>query len=235
MKFLAVALAFTTAAAGAQAADFCGQWDSTTASNYIIYNNLWGSASATGSQCTGVDGSSGNTIAWHTKWSWTGSPYQVKSFANAALQFTPKKLSSITTIPSVMKYSYTDDNMVADLSYDLFLDPIAGNSTSEYEVMIWLASYGGAGPIGSKVRSGVTLAGHAWDLYDGYNGAMRVFSFVAESNISSFKGDLKAFLKYLVSKYGLSKSLYLNTVECGTEPFTGAGDLTVTQFSVQVQ
>lgn len=54
-------------------ADFCDQWGSQVNGAYTTYNNLWGKADATsGSQCTGVDGLSGNTLKWHTSWSWAG-------------------------------------------------------------------------------------------------------------------------------------------------------------------
>ena len=58
--------------------------------------------------------------------------------------------------------------------------------------MIWLAALGGAGPIsatGSPIAT-VTLAGSSWKLFTGKNGATTVFSFVASSEVKSFKGDL---------------------------------------------
>lgn len=86
-------------------ADFCDQWGSTTTGSYTVYNNLWGQSSdESGTQCTGVDSLSGSTIAWHTSWSWSGASSQVKSFANVALQFTAKTLSSISSIKSTWKW-----------------------------------------------------------------------------------------------------------------------------------
>lgn len=76
----------------------------------------------------------------------------MKSFANTALRFTPKKLSAISSIPSSWTYSYSASNIVANVAYDIFLDTTSGSSTSAYEIMVWLAAYGGAGPIGSQVR-----------------------------------------------------------------------------------
>lgn len=70
---LALAAPTTPASSLSKRADYCGQWDNSVQGVYTIYNNLWGSAQATsGSQCTGVDGLSGNTLKWHTKWSWAG-------------------------------------------------------------------------------------------------------------------------------------------------------------------
>ncbi|KAL0632676.1 hypothetical protein Q9L58_008435 [Maublancomyces gigas] len=240
MKF-SIAASLLLNAAAVLAADFCGQWDTaTTANNYIIYNNLWGQGAATsGSQCTGLDSSSGSTVAWHTSWSWAGGNFNVKSFANANLIFTPKRISAISTIPSTVRYSYSGTNgAVANVAYDIFLASTAGSSTSAYEIMIWLAAYGGAGPIsstGSPIAT-VTIAGISWRLYQGFNGSMNVFSFVAASNpITSFTGDAKLFLTYLVSNQGLPNSYFVNTIQCGTEPFIGSSaKLTVSAFSVVV-
>ncbi|KAF3168907.1 hypothetical protein TWF788_010773 [Orbilia oligospora] len=132
--------------------DFCGQYASTTTGAYSLFNNLWGSGSATaGSQCTGLDGTSGNTIYWHTSWTWQGGSGNVKSYANAALIFTPKKLSTLSTIPTTWKYTYSNTNsMVANVAYDIFTSSTSSTSaTPEYEIMIWLGAYGGAGPISS--------------------------------------------------------------------------------------
>lgn len=217
-------------------ATFCGQWDSQTVGNYIVYNNLWGESSGTGSQCTTVDSISGNTLAWHTSWSWSGGQYSVKSYANAVVSFTKKALSSISSIPSTWKWTYTGSNMVADVAYDMFTSSSASGS-AEYEVMIWLAALGGAGPIsstGSPIAT-VTIAGTSWKLYKGPNGSMTVFSFVASSSVASFSGDLKAFFSYLISSQGLSSSQILQSIGAGTEPFVGSNAvLTTSAYSCSV-
>jgi len=47
-------------------ADVCAQYGSTVTGTYTVYNNLWGSQGATGSECTGVDSLSGSTVKWHS-------------------------------------------------------------------------------------------------------------------------------------------------------------------------
>ncbi|KAF2120139.1 endoglucanase A precursor [Lophiotrema nucula] len=215
--------------------DICGQWDSVVTGSYTLYQDLWGESAATsGSQCSGVDGLSGSTIKWHTKWSWAGGSSSVKSFANIVTTITQKSLSSITSLASTWKYSYTGTSIVADVAYDIFTSSTASGS-AEYEVMIWLAALGGAGPIsatGSPVAT-PTLAGTSWKLYKGTNGQMTVFSFVASSQVTSFSGDLMDFFKYLETNQGLSSSQVLQSVGAGTEPFTGSNAvLTVSGFSL---
>jgi xyloglucan-specific endo-beta-1,4-glucanase len=70
-------------------------------------------------------------------------------------------------------YTYTGTSLVANVAYDLFTSSTATGS-AEYEIMIWLAALGGAGPISAtgKEIATVTLAGKSWKLYQGMNGNM---------------------------------------------------------------
>ena len=85
-----------------------------------------------------------------------------------------------------------------------------------------LDRYGGIWPItesstGSPVGQ-VTLAGYDWELYTGWNGAMRVYSFLpAKGPYHTFTADVKVFFDYLTAEYAfpadkqymLSKSVLL--------------------------
>jgi len=237
----ATTAAFATAAPTSPAsglskrADFCGQWDNQVQGSYTIYNNLWGRDQATsGSQCTGVDGLSGSTLKWHTKWSWAGGAGHVKSYANVVTKVTQKAISSISSLSSTWTWNYTGSNIIANVAYDIFTGASATGS-AQYEVMIWLSALGGAGPIsstGSAIAT-VTVAGKQFKLYKGPNGQMTVFSFVAVSPINSFNGDLNAFLVYLRSSQGLPASQILQSVGAGTEPFSGSNAvLTTTAFTL---
>lgn len=215
--------------------DFCGQWDSVAQGSYTIYNNLWGQGSATsGSQCTGIDSLSGNTLAWHTSWSWSGGQYNVKSYANAALSFSAKQISAISSIPFTWKWSYSGSGIVANVAFDLWT---SSSTTGNYEVeiMIWLGALGGAGPLGSSVGT-FEQAGTSWTLYSGSNGSNQVYSFVAANSVTSISSDLLPFLKHLTSNGYLSSSQYLRAVQAGTEPFVGSNaKLTTTDYSVSVK
>ncbi|RLN90906.1 hypothetical protein BBJ28_00000323 [Nothophytophthora sp. Chile5] len=238
MKVLFAVAVSAAAVSSVVADDFCDQWGTTTSGDYIIYNDLWGESYATsGSQCTGLDSNDGSTIAWHTNYSWAGASTQVKSYANAALQFDAVQLSGVSSIPSTMEYTYTyDDTLIADVAYDLFTSSTA-DGDNEFEVMIWLAALGGAGPIsstGSAVAT-TTIGSVEFSLYSGANGDTTVYSFVASAETTSFSGDLMDFFNYLTENEGMSTSQYLTTVECGTEPFTGTNAvLTVSSYSAAV-
>ena len=156
--------------------------------------------------------------------------------ANVVVSMTSKPLSQLSSIPTTWKYSYTGSNIVADVAYDSFLGT-SPTASASYEVMIWLAALGGAGPIsstGSPVAT-PTIDGVSWKLYKGPNGSMTVFSFVASSQVTSFSGNLMDFFKYLESNQGLSSSQYLQSIGAGTEPFTGSNaNFKTTAYSVTV-
>ena len=151
----------------------------------------------------------------------------MKSYPNAVVSFTPAQLAKISSIPSKWSYSTKGNSVVADVSYDMFTSSSA-NGQHEYEIMIWLAAIGGAGPISSTYGANghatpvamTTIAGSTWKLFKGPNGSTTVFSFVADNQVTNFNGDLMAFFKFLTSSQGLPSSQYVTSIGAGTEPFT---------------
>jgi len=219
-----------------------GQWDSESelSGMYTLYNNLWGESAATsGSQTTQETSASGTSVAWETTWNWAGGSSSVKSYANLGLNTNlGKPLSAISSIPSTWQWTYTAaENVVADVSYDLWLSnsatPGTANSASTYEVMIWLSARGGAGPVGGQVAT-ANVAGTSWALHQGTVENWTVFSFVAPEEITSFSADLLDFFDYLVQNFGVSTSNFFSGGGAGTEPFTGSATLTTTSLSMQV-
>ncbi|KAM3420685.1 hypothetical protein BST61_g3939 [Cercospora zeina] len=197
---------------------------------YTVYNNLWGAEGASGSQCFGVDKASGTEIAWHATWTWARGSGRVKSYPNAVVKYTPNKLATLNSMKSNWSWKYSGTDLVTNVAYDLFTSS-SPTATNEYEIMVWLAAFGGAGPISANYGSDgkpvpiatVTLAGRSWKLYKGSNGVNQVFSFLPAngSNIDNFSGDIVEFVKYLTSKQGLPSSQYLISSGAGTEPTSG--------------
>lgn len=77
----------------------------------------------------------------------------------------------------------------------------------------------------------------AFDLAYGLNGAVKVYSFVAHSHAdTSFSGDILAFYKYLTANYasnGFTPSLVVQSVQAGSEVFTGSNAvLTTTAYTI---
>ncbi|EHK39357.1 glycoside hydrolase family 12 protein [Trichoderma atroviride IMI 206040] len=221
-----------------RAITWCGSFGSQQAGPYTIYHNNWGAATATsGQQCTTFNSLQGNSVSWSTSWTWTGGNSNVKSYSNVALENVDKALSGIMSIPSAWNWQYSGSQLVADVAYDLWLAPSA-SSANQYEIMIWLGKYGGAGPISSTGSTPIatpTINGVSWQLFKGPNGSTTVFSFVAPSNINSWNGDLKLFFNYLTSSQGVSTSMVVTSLQAGTEPFIGSNAVfTTTQYSISV-
>ncbi|KAK5126163.1 hypothetical protein LTR08_005026 [Meristemomyces frigidus] len=222
----------------------CAQYGSTTASPYIISNDLWGEANGAGSQCYTSSGVSDGSLAWGSTWSWANNANDVKSYANVILDFTATKLSDISSLTTSWDWSYTGDDIVADVSYDLFTNSVASTTSEAYEIMIWLGRLGTAGPIASSYDAAgdpvsiasTTVAGYTFDLYKGSNGIQTAtYSFVATQNITSFSGDINDFLTYLVSDQSFDSSQYLVSIGAGTEAFTGSNAVfTTTAFSIAI-
>ncbi|KAF4333493.1 murein transglycosylase [Fusarium beomiforme] len=220
------------------AQSLCDQYSYYANGGYEFNNNRWGQNSGSGSQCTYIDWSNSNGAGYHVNWDWSGGQNDVKSYPNSALQISNKRIvSSISNMQSAAAWSYSGTNVRADVAYDLFTSSNPNHSTSsgDYELMIWLGRYGNVQPIGSK-QTTVTIEGRSWDLWVGYNGSMKVFSFVAPSPVTNFNSDVKQFFNYMANSQGYpASSQYLLTFQFGTEPFTGSNaKFTVTNFNAHI-
>ncbi|KAB5540493.1 glycoside hydrolase family 12 protein [Coniochaeta sp. 2T2.1] len=246
MKLAALVLSSIVAAAPSQnwveprqVQTLCDQYAYWSGSGYEILNNLWGKDAATsGSQCTYVDGQSGSGVSFHTTWTWNGGQNNVKSYIYAGRQVQKgRKVSSINSMQTSASWNYNTENIRANVAYDIFTaaDPNHANSGGDYELMIWLARYGDIYPIGQSTGQ-VNVAGRSWDLWIGYNGAMRVYSFIAPSPVKSFNADVKDFFKYLQTSQNFPASEQnLIVFQIGTETFTGGpATLSVSQFSASI-
>ncbi|KAF4452957.1 murein transglycosylase [Fusarium austroafricanum] len=222
-----------------RATTWCDAFGSLQTAGYTVYHNNWGRNDATsGSQCTTFNSYNQGSFSWSTKWTWAGGNIHVKSYSNVALENINKKVSAIKSIPTKWNWRYTGNGMVADVAYDLWLAPSVG-AKNKYEIMIWVGSYGGAGPIsdsGSNPRATVNINGVKWKLFRGPNGDTTVFSFVAPSNLGNFQGDLLPFLTYLTKNQGVSSNYVATSFQAGTEPFVGSNCVfTTSAYSLSVK
>ncbi|KAH6879859.1 endoglucanase-1, variant [Thelonectria olida] len=201
--------------------------------DYSVLNNLWGIDTATsGSQCTYYYGpATGGGIAFGSDWRWVGNENTVKSYIYANRAFNRRRISEINRLPTIVQWSYNVTNTRANVAYDIFTDRDINHdhSSGEYEIMIWLAVYGGVWPItdsGEPVAQ-VTLAKHTWKLYTGWNTAwnppMRVYSFLpANGAITSFSGNVMEFFRYLTTAHSFpAATQYMLMYQFDTEAFTG--------------
>ncbi|KAH7020750.1 concanavalin A-like lectin/glucanase domain-containing protein [Microdochium trichocladiopsis] len=220
-------LAASALASVAWAQSLCDQYGYWSAGNgYYVNNNAWGAGSGSGSQCTYIDTKQSVGVSWHTDWNWSGGQNNVKSYPHSGRDLPTKRLvSQISSMPTKAEWNYAGSNIRANVAYDLFTanNPNHATSSGDYELMVWLGRYGGVQPIGSLTGT-VSVGGRSWELWVGYNGAMKVFSYVAPSPITNFDGNLKPFFTHMQSAQGFpASSQYLITYQFGTEPFTGNG------------
>ncbi|KAI0691154.1 endocellulase [Cerioporus squamosus] len=226
----------------ASAQTLTGQYDCAPAGAYTLCQNLWGKSSGVGNQNSTLISTSGNTVSWRTQWQWQNNPNNVKSYANL-LSNSAKgvQLSAVKSAPTAWQWEYESQSsgIRADVSYDIWLgnapsgDP--ASAASSYEIMIWLSGLGGIQPVGSKILSGVSVAGHTWDLWKGPNANWQVLSFVSSTgDITNFNVDLKDFFNYLTQSQGVAASQYVQAIQTGTEPFTGSASLFTKAYSVAI-
>ncbi|KAF2771992.1 concanavalin A-like lectin/glucanase [Teratosphaeria nubilosa] len=213
----------------------CEQWGQLSLSPYTIYNNLWGESQGSGSQCLDV-------VESLTTWSWANNKNDVKSYANAVVNFTQTQVSEIASMQSKWEWSYSGSQVTADVAFDMFTSSTKDGSR-EFEVMVWLAALGGAGPISlsydaaghAESIASTTIGGHSFAVYKGSNGAQTVFSFVPSTNITSYSGDVRDFFTYLISSQSFDGSQYLVSVGAGTEAFIGTNAVfKTTSYSMDI-
>jgi xyloglucan-specific endo-beta-1,4-glucanase len=137
MKTVAILSAIVSTVAAQTS--FCTQYGTYTSNQYTINNNLWGESAGSGSQCTYVDSVSSSGARWHTTWQWSGGSSSVKSYANSQVSLNKKYVSQVNSIPTSVSWSYSNTNINADVSYDLFTASDINHVTysGDYELMIW--------------------------------------------------------------------------------------------------
>jgi xyloglucan-specific endo-beta-1,4-glucanase len=132
----AVALATSTYAQA-----LCDQYGYLAANGYEFNNNMWGKgAASSGQQCTNVDSTSASGVKWKVNWQWAGGENNVKSYPNVGKKISSKKLvSQLSNLQTTANWNYNNQNIRADVAYDLFTaaDPNHATSSGDYELMIW--------------------------------------------------------------------------------------------------
>jgi len=240
--FRYIALAFGALQLASAATVLTGQYSCDTAGDYTLCNDQWGIANGVGNQTSTLISASGDTISWSTNYTWANNENDVKTYANVLSNTASGvQIGSISSFPTAWTWDYETESsdLRADVSYDMWTGTAesgtAASSSSSYEIMIWLSGKGGIQPVGSLQTSGISLAGHTWNLWSGTTETWTTMSFVsADGDITSFSTDLTPFFQYLVDNQGVSSSQYIQAIQTGTEAFTGTANLVTSSFSVSL-
>jgi hypothetical protein len=118
---------------------------------------------------------------------------------------------------------------IYNVAFDIWLNGVPGNR----EVMIWTDNFRQV-PAGSVVRRGLSFSGHRWRLYaTGDNGYL---AFVPTKRITHGKLNLRAMLRYLVSKGRVPARSTVGQICYGVEIVSTGGQrasFKVTDFAIR--
>jgi len=242
MRFLIAGTLSLSLAAAVSAQTITAQFDCLPAGAFRLCQNLWGAASGVGNENSTLVSASGNSVSWSTKYTWANGPNSVKAYPN--VESTSAKgvqLQNIRSAPTTWNWRYDSQSsgLRADVAYDIWTGvPSSGNpasSASSFEIMIWLSGLGGIQPVGSQIQSGISLAGHTWNLWRGPNSNWQVLSFVSASgNINNFSADLNEFFRFLIANQGVASTQFVQSIQAGTEPFVGTASLVTSSYTVAI-
>ena len=242
-------LLVTAAVPAARGAATSDEFGTIFVSKYFLNNNVWGQGDSPSGWNAIWNSNSSSPVWWGTAYNWpvNGNPNSVKAYPSIVSGWHWGNWSNNSGLPVRIwdnKNVSTGGNFtlqnagVQNVAYDCWFHTLA-NPTWEHqpsdELMIWVASYGGAGPLGTYQET-VTIAGTLWNVYKG-NIGWNVYSFVRVSNTTSWSFNIRDFTNYVTySKGWMSNAKFLTSVQFGTEVFStnGSGQLDVGNYRVDV-
>ncbi|EFX02832.1 glycosyl transferase [Grosmannia clavigera kw1407] len=238
----------------------------TSAYDATIYSaNAW-NAEAGGFQCMSITNS---PPSFDARWSWPKNvTSSVHSFPYVSFigNELPAVLSNISALQLATQWGMAPGSSAtssvghhldtsglatqatkANVAFDMFLHPNASKAndatTASVEIMIWLASVGGAKALGYATnRTCYTQKMGSVDylpvplslwltstsiLYSGVNQrGLSVYTWVPEKNETSFDQDISPLLQYLWRNQFISSNLTLGLVQFGSEAYSSQGNVT---------
>ena len=201
------AVAFVAAAFSIPVLTHAAAWTSTdkfgtwTNGGYTVRNDVWGSGA--GPQSIWAN-SGANWGVWANHPNTDG----IKSYPNVS-KYIGKTINSLNTLTATFSATTPSGGMWTS-TFDVW------DASHDHEVMIWMNYTAAAGatsglpqPISynwtaagyaKPVYTNVSVGGHTWNIFRGDNTANLVYSFVRTSKTNNATVDIKAILKWLVSK-----------------------------------
>jgi hypothetical protein len=212
---------------------------------YKLNNNIWGaSSSGAGTQCSWFDSGTGKwgVNASHTSgtkqdikgypslvrgWIWYNSAGSI--WTSPTDTSFPVALNQVSSFTSSWTVTVPSNGEKYNTSYDIWLDTKSNpNYKAQYEIMIWINHKGPAYngndfyPIGPKIASNVSVAGHVWNIYRGWNGTNNVFTFRRTSNTSSVNNlNILTLINYAKNQGFVQSNYYVLGIQAGFEIVAG--------------
>ncbi len=219
---------------------------------YEINYNTWGAAFSPGgheSVWSSATPSTLGPVTWGAKYDWPvgDKPYQVKAYPSIISGWHWGVWSNESGLPVwladrhrvLVSGSIAVTNPgVQNVAYDCWFHNVSDpghRAQPTDELMIWVARFGGAGPLG-KLQDTARIGGATWEVYRG-DLAWHVFSFVRTTNAGSWSLDVRDFTDYLAARGWLPETKYLTSVEFGSEIFKtdGPGSFEVKDYHCEVK
>lgn len=222
----------------------------------VINNNIWGTGSdGAGKQCVWYDDNGKwGSLASHSSgalgdikgypalvqgWIWYDQDGSIWATNDGTY---PVRMSQLASVTSSWTVTVPHNGETYDTAYDIWLDKSDNpNYKAQYEVMVWMnwegSAYNGPDflPVGNQVGWDVSVAGHSWNTYTGWNGKNNVFSFRRSQKTASFNNlDLLALLKYARDQGFITNDHYLLGIQAGWELVSG-GAFQTEQWSLSVK
>ncbi len=207
-----------------------------TAGKFLVNNNTWGkSHSPNGHERVYADGTT-SPLSWGAQYNWPegDASYTVKAYPSVILGWhwglpsppsgLPVRIGDHRTVATGGSIKLTNPG-IQNVAYDLWFHTLAHPGKQDQptdELMVWVARYGGAGPLGKRVGQ-VKIGGATWVVYKG-NVGWNVYSFMRTTNESTWRVDLRDFIDYAAAQGWLAPDKFLTSVEFGSEIFRTDGD-----------
>ncbi len=136
---------------------------------------------------------------------------------------SPVAISSITSLPTGLKWSHPSGAGTYNVSYDVWLSTGGTNLNSYF--MVWFKDPGGAQPAGGKTQAGVTVDGvpGTWDIWEGSVNGHPIVSYVRPENSPSQElfYDMKDFFDHAASNGINLNGTHILGIAVGTEVWSG--------------
>jgi xyloglucan-specific endo-beta-1,4-glucanase len=220
----------------------CDQNTGLALERYSASNRVDDNASS-GSQCIAVNRSSGKDVSWSTNWSWGDASYSIKGFPSLSLKgVSAKPLSEHKAIPATWTWRRNGKGLEANVAYTLIGAANVGgpnsacSSVPSWVVNVWIGTTGEVAPCNAvgvlyKIAS---VNGKGFDVYQGVEDGVSVWTFVAHQEQTEYIGDLLVFADWLAENEDWDTERCLLSINGGVEIYGGSdGTIDTESFSVE--
>ena len=153
------------------------------------------------------------------------------------LPIVSSRLGDLQTLTENVGFSMTGDTAGFDVINDMFLTTTAGGGNAhadEVEVFFSTPGYTQTWLNSLATLGSVSVSGINWAVYAATANGVPDY-IIVPANYATVTGsvDLASLLQYLVSDGKLSGSLYFNGMAFGVETESGAGSMTLSNYSIK--